>query len=213
MPALLDTNAFLWFISGSERLSSNALNYIADFENDLVISAASLWKIAIKTSLGKLELLSPFDQLIPSQLEKNAIAVLSIELTYLTKTIDLEFHHRDPFDRLIIAQGITDKIPIITSDAVFAKYPMILSGNHRIVLLLSLDFYKGVYQAKFTEFQAGKSAGPLSTPRKRQHDGELGPLAFFGFHRDVTVMVLDEPVAHGKAQAHALDTLGLCGKK
>ncbi len=124
MQALLDTNAFLWFISGSDRLSSKALNYIADFENDLVISAASLWEIAIKTSLGKLELLSPFDQLIPSQLEKNDIAVLSIELTHLTKTIDLEFHHRDPFDRLIIAQGITEKIPIITSDAVFAKYPV-----------------------------------------------------------------------------------------
>lgn len=124
MPALLDTNAFLWFISGSDRLSSKARNYIADFENDLVISAASLWEIAIKTSLGKLELLSPFDQLLPSQLEKNAIAILSIELTHLTKTIDLEFHHRDPFDRLIIAQGITEKIPIITSDAVFAKYPV-----------------------------------------------------------------------------------------
>lgn len=124
MQALLDTNAFLWFIAGSDRLSSNARNYIADFENDLVISAASLWEIAIKTSLGKLELLSPFDQLIPSQLEKNAIAILSIELTHLTKTIDLEFHHRDPFDRLIIAQGITEKIPIITSDTVFAKYPV-----------------------------------------------------------------------------------------
>lgn len=124
MPALLDTNAFLWFISGSDRLSSKARNYIADFENDLVISAASLWEIAIKTSLGKLELLSPFDQLISSQLEKNAIAILSIELTHLTKTIDLEFHHRDPFDRLIIAQGITEKIPIITSDAVFTKYPV-----------------------------------------------------------------------------------------
>ncbi len=124
MQALLDTKAFLWFISGSDRLSSKARNYIADFENDIVISAASLWEIAIKTSLGKLELLSPFDQLIPSQLEKNSIATLSIELTHLTKTIDLEFHHRDPFDRLIIAQGITEKIPIITSDAVFAKYPV-----------------------------------------------------------------------------------------
>ena len=72
MRALLDTNAFLWFIAGSNRLSSKALDYIADFNNDLVISTASLWEIAIKTSLGKLELLSPFDQLIPTQLEKNA---------------------------------------------------------------------------------------------------------------------------------------------
>lgn len=101
-----------------------ARNYITDFENDLAISAASLWEIAIKTSLGKLELLSPFSQLIPSQLEKNSIAILPIELSHLTEIINLEFHHRDPFDRLIIAQGITEKIPIITSDAVFARYPI-----------------------------------------------------------------------------------------
>ncbi|MDA3918384.1 MAG: type II toxin-antitoxin system VapC family toxin [Deltaproteobacteria bacterium] len=124
MPALLDTNAFLWFISGSDRLSGNARDYMVDFDNELVLSAASLWEIAIKTSLGKLELLSPFDQLIPVQLQKNAIDVLPIELDHLSVIINLEFHHRDPFDRLIIAQGITEQIPVITSDAMFAKYPV-----------------------------------------------------------------------------------------
>ncbi len=124
MRALLDTNAFLWFISGSDRLSSKASDYIADFNNDLVISKASLWEIAIKTSLGKLELLSPFDQLIPTQLEKNAIDVLPIELDHISGIINLEFHHRDPFDRLIIAQGITEQIPIVTSDRMFTKYPV-----------------------------------------------------------------------------------------
>ncbi|MFH2059982.1 MAG: type II toxin-antitoxin system VapC family toxin [Pseudomonadota bacterium] len=124
MRALLDTNAFLWFISGSDRLSSKALDYMVDFDNDLVLSAASLWEIAIKTSLGKLELLSPFDKLIPAQLEKNAIDVLPIELDHISKIINLEFHHRDPFDRLIIAQGITEQIPVITSDAIFIKYPV-----------------------------------------------------------------------------------------
>ncbi len=87
MRALLDTNAFLWFISGSDRLSRKALDYIADFNNDLVISTASLWEIAIKNSIGKLELLSPFD-------------------------------------RLIIAQCITEKTPVVTSDGMFAKYPV-----------------------------------------------------------------------------------------
>ena len=124
MRALLDTNAFLWFISGSDRLSSKARDYIADFNNDLLMSTASLWEIAIKTSLGKLELLSPFDQLIPTQLEKNAIDVLPIELDHISGIINLEFHHRDPFDRLIIAQGITEQIPIITSDGMFTKYPV-----------------------------------------------------------------------------------------
>ena len=95
MHALLDTNAFLWFISGNDRLSSKAL-----------------------------ELFTPFDQLIPAQLEKNAIEVLSIELDHISAIINLEFHHRDPFDRLIIAQGITEQIPVITSDAMFTKYPV-----------------------------------------------------------------------------------------
>lgn len=124
MQALIDTNAFLWFVSGSDRLSDTAREYMIDFNNDLVLSTASLWEIAIKTSLGKLELLSPFDQLIPSQLEKNAIDILSIELDHIFAITNLEFHHRDPFDRLIIAQGITEQIPIITSDATFSKYPV-----------------------------------------------------------------------------------------
>jgi PIN domain nuclease of toxin-antitoxin system len=124
MQALLDTNAFLWFISGSDRLSNTARDYMADFNNDLLLSTASLWEIAIKTSLGKLELLSPFDQLFPSHLEKNSIDVLSIELDHIFAITNLEFHHRDPFDRLIIAQGITEQIPIITSDATFPKYPI-----------------------------------------------------------------------------------------
>ena len=124
MRTLLDTNAFLWFISGSDRLSDKARNHMADFDNDLVLSTASLWEMAIKVSLGKLELLAPFDQLIPAQLEKNAIDILPIEPDHISGIITLEFHHRDPFDRLIIAQGITEETPIITSDSAFAKYPV-----------------------------------------------------------------------------------------
>jgi PIN domain nuclease of toxin-antitoxin system len=124
MRALLDTSAFLWFISGSDRLSDKARNHISDYNNDLALSIASLWEIAIKTSLGKLELATPFDHLIPAQLEKNAIDILPIELNHLSAIITLEFHHRDPFDRLIIAQGITEQLPVITSDAIFKQYPV-----------------------------------------------------------------------------------------
>lgn len=70
MRALLDTNSFLWFISGSDRLSGDAKNFIADMQNQLVLSAASLWEIAIKVSLGKLDLRQPYGQLIPQQLEE-----------------------------------------------------------------------------------------------------------------------------------------------
>lgn len=124
MRALLDTSAFLWFISGSDRLSVNARNYITDFQNELILSMASLWEIAIKTSLNRLELLRPFDQLIPSQLEENAVEVLPIDLNHLSNVISLPFHHRDPFDRLIIAQCMTENLPVITSDVAFQKYPV-----------------------------------------------------------------------------------------
>ncbi|MDP2862423.1 MAG: type II toxin-antitoxin system VapC family toxin [Desulfobacterales bacterium] len=119
---MLDTNSFLWFISGSERLSINAQHLIADLNNQLVLSSASLWEIAIKVSLGKLELLLPYNKLIPEQLEENDINVLPIELSHLNKVIELPFHHRDPFDRLIIAQALTEDIPVVSSDTVFSQY-------------------------------------------------------------------------------------------
>lgn len=122
MRALLDTNSFLWFISGSDRLSNNAHNFIADLSNELVLSVSSLWEIAIKISLGKLELLRPFEQLIREQLRENSIDILPIELEHLSKVIDIPFHHRDPFDRLIIAQAVTEDIPVISSDTIFKKY-------------------------------------------------------------------------------------------
>jgi PIN domain nuclease of toxin-antitoxin system len=122
MRVLLDTNSFLWFISGSDRLSIDAKNFIADMQNQLVLSAASLWEIAIKISLGKLDLLQPYGQLIPQQLEENDIAVLPLEIGHLNKVIDLPFHHRDPFDRLIIAQALAEGIPVVSSDAVFSQY-------------------------------------------------------------------------------------------
>jgi PIN domain nuclease of toxin-antitoxin system len=122
MRALLDTNSFLWFISGSDRLSIDAKTVIADLQNQLVLSTASLWEIAIKVSLKKLDLRQPYGQLIPRQLEENDIAVLPIELSHLHKVIDLPFHHRDPFDRLIVAQALVEGLPVISSDAVFSRY-------------------------------------------------------------------------------------------
>lgn len=124
MRALIDTNIFLWFISDSDKLSVNARNYIANLDNELMLSVASLWEIAIKTSIGKLELLKPFEELIPEQLEINTVKVLPIELNHLSNITNLPFHHRDPFDRLIIAQGISEGLSIITSDSAFKNYPV-----------------------------------------------------------------------------------------
>lgn len=122
MRALIDTSTFLWSISDSDKLSDNARQFIADLENDIFLSMASLWEIAIKTSLGKLELLLPFNRFIPDQLEQNTITVLPIEVQHLSKIIDLPFHHRDPFDRLIIAQSLAEQLPVITKDGAFSQY-------------------------------------------------------------------------------------------
>jgi len=122
MRALLDTSCFLWFIAGSDRLSANARNFILDLNNELMLSAASLWEIAIKVSLGKLDLLKSFEELIPDQIQRNTIGLLPIEIEHLSTLIKLPFHHRDPFDRLIIAQGVTEGLPVISGDSVFQKY-------------------------------------------------------------------------------------------
>jgi PIN domain nuclease of toxin-antitoxin system len=124
MRALLDTSSFLWFISGNDELSNAAKTFISDFNNELVLSTASLWEIAIKVSIGKLELLQSYEKLIPQQLEENDIGILSITLKHLSKLIDLPFHHRDPFDRLIIAQALMEEIPVISSDGIFSEYPV-----------------------------------------------------------------------------------------
>ena len=124
MRVLIDTNIFVWFIAGSDRLNHQAINIMTDMNNELVLSVASLWEIAIKSSPGKLELLRPFDQLIPEQLELHEIDILQIELPHLLRIISLLFHHRDPFDRLIIAQSISENLPIITSDNAFQEYPV-----------------------------------------------------------------------------------------
>jgi PIN domain nuclease of toxin-antitoxin system len=124
MRAILDTNSFLWFISGNDELSNAAKTFISDLNNELVLSTASLWEIAIKVSIGKLELLQSYEKLIPQQLEENDIGILSITLKHLSKLIDLPFHHRDPFDRLIIAQALMEEIPVISSDGIFSEYPV-----------------------------------------------------------------------------------------
>jgi PIN domain nuclease of toxin-antitoxin system len=124
MRALLDTSAFLWFIGGSERLSNAARSFIEDFDNKLFMSAASPWEIAIKVSIGKLELARPFDILIPEKIKENKVKLLQIHPSHLSQMLALPLHHRDPFDRLIIAQAICEKLPIISCDRAFPSYPV-----------------------------------------------------------------------------------------
>jgi PIN domain nuclease of toxin-antitoxin system len=120
--ALLDTHSFIWFIGGSERLSARARALIEARENTMLVSVASLWEIAIKHGIGKLALERPFAELIPEQLERQQIGVLGIHLHHLAELVRLPQHHRDPFDRLIAAQAIVERLPIISVDPALDAY-------------------------------------------------------------------------------------------
>ena len=122
MILLLDTHSFIWFIEGSPRLSDTARTLITDGNNEVFLSIASLWEMAIKSSLGKLALSEPYELLIPTQLRLNRITLLDISLSHPVRVSKLPFHHRDPFDRLLIAQSMVEDIPIISSDAIFDDY-------------------------------------------------------------------------------------------
>ena len=122
MRYLLDTNALLWFLADDKKLSHRARQLIERSNHESFCSIASLWEIAIKTGLGKLDLAEPFEQMFPEQLHLNSIEILDITVNHLIKLTTLTLHHRDPFDRLIIAQGLVEGLPIISVDTIFDAY-------------------------------------------------------------------------------------------
>ena len=124
MRVLIDTHALLWFLNNSPRLSRRARSLIIEPRNEVLVSVGSLWKVVIKASLGRLELEEPFEELIPAQLDAERIEVLPIELRHLAALGGLPFHHRDPFDRLIIAQAVAEGIPVVSRDREFDPYPV-----------------------------------------------------------------------------------------
>ena len=122
MRLLLDTNAFLWLIAGDERITPRVAQLYLQRSNALFVSAASLWEIVIKLSLGKLELADDWLQSITRELAANGIQWLPIELHHCAALQHLPFHHRDPFDRMLVSQAIAEKLTLVSRDSRFADY-------------------------------------------------------------------------------------------
>lgn len=125
MKLLADTHTFLWFIEGDPQLSPTVRQLIQDPINEIWISTASIWEIAIKVSLGKLSLLTPekpFEVHLTEQLLQNGFNLLPIALDHIFLMANLPFHHRDPFDRIIAAQSLVETMPLLSIDAVMDPY-------------------------------------------------------------------------------------------
>ena len=122
MRLLLDTHTFIWYVTNNSKLSSTAKLLINDENNEVVMSKASVWEMAIKYSIGKLSFDTRFDIFIERQLSLNNIELLDIETNHLIAIATLPPHHGDPFDRLIIVQAMLEGLPVVGIDAAFDAY-------------------------------------------------------------------------------------------
>ena len=122
MKILLDTHAFLWWITDDQKLSSRAREVISDAENELFFSAASGWEISIKVQLGRLKLPEEPERFIPEQLRMNFIRSLPIQMRHALFVSALPHHHRDPFDRILVAQAQLEEMSILSADLQMSRY-------------------------------------------------------------------------------------------
>jgi PIN domain nuclease of toxin-antitoxin system len=121
---LLDTHALLWIAKNDPRLSLTAKSLFLDDHNEMYLSIASLWEIAIKISIGKLSIDEPLDIFIEKHVFANDIQIKLIETKHILPLVSLPFHHRDPFDRVIISQAMVEKMQIISNDSLLDAYPI-----------------------------------------------------------------------------------------
>lgn len=122
MRLLLDTHSFLWFTLGDKKLSQTALGLILDPANEKLVSPASYWEIAIKISVNKYQLTEPYDAFMHRGIVQNGFSILAIEPRHTSVLTNLPYHHRDPFDRLLIAQALVEQIAIVSADPLLDKY-------------------------------------------------------------------------------------------
>jgi len=122
MKLLLDTHTFLWLVEGSASLSAAAQTAIADPNNDVYLSAASVWEMAIKIGNRKLTLNDPIDKFVAKWTAAYRLDPLPVQFDHAQRVANLPPHHKDPFDRLLIVQAMVEGMAVVTSDAKFAPY-------------------------------------------------------------------------------------------
>ena len=124
MKLLLDTHAFLWWVAEDDRLPGRARRLIANQGNEVLFSVVSAWEITVISGLGRLKLDVDPARFIRRELEANRFEVLPLHLSHVIWVADLPQHHRDPFDRLLLAQALSERIPIVTGDRALRSYPV-----------------------------------------------------------------------------------------
>jgi PIN domain nuclease of toxin-antitoxin system len=122
MRLLLDSHTFLWWVKDDPALSRRARAAIADPDNECFLSHASVWEMAIKASLGKLRLPSTVERFVVEQAAANSFQLLSITLAHIASVEGLPFHHRDPFDRLLVAQALHEDMALVSRDSSLKAY-------------------------------------------------------------------------------------------
>jgi PIN domain nuclease of toxin-antitoxin system len=122
MKFLLDTNVFIWLNDAPHRVRDRVMTFIANPDNDLLLSLTSIWEMQIKIQLGKLELSDSLPDILKTQQVENNIQILTINLNHIWSLENLPNHHRDPFDRLLIAQAQTEGMTLVSADGVFEMY-------------------------------------------------------------------------------------------
>ncbi len=124
MKLLLDTHTWLWFYLGDRQLSSTAKKAILDPANAKFVSPASYWELAIKISLAKYALAEPYEEFVQHAVIDNGFTVVPVESRHTAMLVSLPYHHKDPFDRLIVAQAVVENLQVVSADAILGNYPI-----------------------------------------------------------------------------------------
>jgi len=124
MRALLDTHAFLWWISDDARLSDRCRAIISSGVNEILFSAVSAWEIAVKVGIGRLAVPGDLENYTMEQVSRNRFEVLPISISHAVRVSRLPNHHKDPFDRMLVAQAQVEKVTILSGDTQIARYPI-----------------------------------------------------------------------------------------